>query len=354
MADSIKNISEIEISNETDNIKKIPFDKLKGLLFGGALGDALGAPHEFRHLKHHVYTGKLEYQAYTYNRFSKEKTYLDIGQVTDDTEMGICLMNSIIENKGEYCSKKAVMEYLEWANSGTVFMGRNTRYLFKGIKTHKGYINRFEKMKNPDENQSNGALMRCGILTVYGGQDNFFEIAKSDCELTNPNEISVMCNITLLRGIYACLMMENHREKEKGKIIEIIEKTTNWEIWRAWNTEELSVNGKDKGWCVYGLVLAFKALEKFNNFQNGIDWIIKQGGDTDTNACIGGYLLGAFYGYEKMVQDVRVKENVDIILECNTKKATNRRPKKYLVKNAYTNFNISSLIVMLTKLWKNK
>ncbi len=27
-------------------------DKLKGLLYGGALGDALGAPHEFRHLKH--------------------------------------------------------------------------------------------------------------------------------------------------------------------------------------------------------------------------------------------------------------------------------------------------------------
>jgi ADP-ribosylglycohydrolase len=342
--------------SDSENIietpQKIPFDKLKGLLIGGALGDALGAPHEFRHLKHNIYSGKLEYQAYTWNRFTREKTYLDIGQITDDTEMSICLLNSIIENKGEYCSRKAVMEYLAWANSGTVFMGRNTRYLFKGIKTYKGYTNRFEKMKTPENNQSNGALMRCGILAIYGGQDNFLDIVKSDCEITNPNEISVICNTILLQGIYACFFLDN--PKKKSKIIEIIEKTTNWEIWRNWNTEELSVNGKDKGWCVYGLVLAYKALEKFNSFQEGIDWIISKGGDTDTNACIGGYLLGAFYGYEKMVQNSGVKENVDILFSCNTKKATNPRPKKYLVKNTLTNFNISLVIVMLEKLWKNK
>lgn len=337
----------------------LTFDKLKGLLIGGALGDALGVPHEFRHLKHNVYTGKLEYQAYTFNRFTKQKTYMDIGQVSDDTEMSMCLLKSIIETMREtlkgnppivYSPEKTVMKYIEWANSGMSFMGRNTRYLFKGIKTYNGYLSRFNKMENPQNAQSNGALMRCGVLSIFSicqgiTGNELFKIIKNDCYLTNPNKISRMCNRILIKGIFYCFM-----QREKNDIISKISQCTEPDIINAWKNENLRVDGKNKGWCVFGLVLAFKALEKFDTFKEGIDWIINQGGDTDTNACIGGYLLGAYHGFEKMYSNN--KENIDILYECETVNATNPRPRKYWVKSALCNFDISALILEVKKIGK--
>ena len=51
---------------------------------GFALGDALGAPHEFRQNYCNVYTGKLELQSFRFNRFKKETTYYPVGAVSDD------------------------------------------------------------------------------------------------------------------------------------------------------------------------------------------------------------------------------------------------------------------------------
>jgi len=39
-------------------------DKIRGMFMGAFLGDALGAPHEFRGSGHLVYTGILEHKTY--------------------------------------------------------------------------------------------------------------------------------------------------------------------------------------------------------------------------------------------------------------------------------------------------
>lgn len=138
------------------------YSKIFGMVFGHALGDALGAPSEFPVIQD--YTGKLEFRIIRVAKpFFKipERTSV-VGQITDDTEMAMVLANVL--NKG-YTKQDAALAYMKWSNSNVPFLGKNTKNLFKGVKTYRGYIKRYEKFSNPD-NQSNGPLMRCYPLVV--------------------------------------------------------------------------------------------------------------------------------------------------------------------------------------------
>ena len=56
-------------------------DKFNGMILGGALGDALGAPHEFIRQRKTKYTGILQYQPSSYNTFTQDETFYDIGMM---------------------------------------------------------------------------------------------------------------------------------------------------------------------------------------------------------------------------------------------------------------------------------
>lgn len=172
-------------------------DKYKGLLVGLALGDALGAPYEGASADKIVYATSdpisrplsLHNQKYHRDRFN-HITHLDKGQVTDDTEMAICIINSLSNGTDR------ILEYLEWANSENSHgIGKNTRQLFKGIKTKRGYENRYAAINTG--NQSNGALMRCAVLSVTRNP----ALYEADCRITNPNQVCINTNLIYLKLI---------------------------------------------------------------------------------------------------------------------------------------------------------
>ena len=63
-----------------------------------------------------------------------------------------------------------------------------------------------------------------------------------------------------------------------------------------------------------------------DSFRNGVQDTVMQGGDTDTNAAIGGSLLGAVYGREAVPQSW-----IDALLQCrpsaDNPRTTNPRPE---------------------------
>jgi ADP-ribosylglycohydrolase len=95
---------------------------------------------------------------------------------------------------------------------------------------------------------------------------------------------------------------------------------------KALNGIEVNVR-KNKGWCIYGMYLAFYALIHTKSYKEGIDYIIKQGGDTDTNACIGGYLLGAYYGFNIMCKDETTLKNIGILTNAKTDRSKYKNSK---------------------------
>jgi ADP-ribosylglycohydrolase len=88
---------------------------------------------------------------------------------------------------------------------------------------------------------------------------------------------------------------------------------------------------ENKGWCVNALYCAYKGLRDFDDYQSAIDYIIQQGGDTDTNACIAGALLGAFYGFKTMMENDATKQNFDTQQKCNIDESDFKRPKIYTI-----------------------
>lgn len=306
-------------------------NKLKGLIIGGALGDALGAPHELRYQKD-KYTGNLDYRARFFNRFTGE-IFFEKGQITDDTEMHLCIINRLIQDK-KYILDNVILEYMEWANSGTNSMGRNTRELLKGVKTLNGYKKRYEKKFSDDDIRENtlgnGCLMRCGILgfLLYKDKKNLVNI-KNDCYITNPNNISYECNLVLTKLISLCFKNKDKKYIKKyllKNIDKYNDKVKEYVMYGIEN-KDIEINNKSKGLCLYGLYCAILGLLHFTNYKTAIDFIINKKGDTDTNACISGYLLGSYYGYDNL-EDCE-KNNIKTLLNCSTKKSDKVRDEKY-------------------------
>ena len=86
-------------------------NKRMGIIIGHALGDSLGAPVEFYPYAH--YTGLLDSPIVRYTR-AYGKQVSAIGQVSDDTEMALVLLDTI--NNG-YTKEKAIINYMLWANN---------------------------------------------------------------------------------------------------------------------------------------------------------------------------------------------------------------------------------------------
>jgi ADP-ribosyl-[dinitrogen reductase] hydrolase len=311
-------------------------DRLKGGFIGHALGDALGIPHEFRYQKAE-YTGILQRAEYRYGPRFKAKTvvFLEKGQVSDDTEMTLMLLRVIAENEG-YDRDNAVIKYMEWANANShKMMGINTRKMFGSLKPpleyktdHKiCYVRTFNnrKIDYDDSKRSNGALMRCLPMILLDDEN----CIKEDCFLSNPSSFAYSVNIAYIRGAKEAFIGE-----DKNCIIDKMLTVDHEEVCDliklATNKENIRDVTKMKGFCAHGLYLAVYSLLHFETYKSGIDYIILQGGDTDTNAAIAGGLLGLYYGIEVMREEL--DDDINILLECTTNESGLPREEKYTSK----------------------
>jgi len=300
------------------------YNKILGLMVGAALGDALGAPYEFRHIStiQKKYTGKLDTPISFNNQYVGFRQ-AEIGQITDDTEMMLVLLDLITEQKGYY-KTQAILDYMEWANNKTTFaMGLNTRRLFKGVKTFNGFLRRYRNI-DFTEQQSNGALMRCAILAVLDDINYLLE----DCTISNNNPICLETN-----RVYLTLVKRSLNGDKKKHILNDIltitqNETVNNVINEALNRKERNII-ENKGWCLHGLYMAIYCFKHFNSHRKAINHTILCGGDTDTNACIVGALFGAYYGYDDINNES--SDNIRILLNCDTCGGDFVRNEKYLI-----------------------
>jgi len=294
-------------------------NKIKGMLIGAFLGDALGTPFE-RHSKI-KYTGDLTTtKLYHKDRFGHETT-LDYGQCSDDSEMTIILFNHIKKHNNTIDKDSLILDYIEWANHKTSFaLGKNTRALFKGIKTLDGYKKRYDK-RNKDC-QSNGALMRCSPLVLV--DQKYWSI---ECAITNPNKICIETNMIYLNLLKNALngIKPNINTIDRTHLSEPL-----IEMFKQLDDNMVRDITKQKGWCVHGLYCALHAFNHYTSFGDAMKWIIESGGDTDTNATITGALYGAYYGYDELYK--QQKKNIDCLMNCTTENGNKVRPMKYLPK----------------------
>jgi ADP-ribosyl-[dinitrogen reductase] hydrolase len=295
-------------------------DKTRGMLYGLALGDALGAPHERSSIP---YTGLLDKPIVNHSRWQGQRISA-LGQITDDTEMSLVAAQSLLTHGHTF-----VIDYIGWANSKIPFLGKNTRALFYGVTTLKGYEKRYLKVfsvPSDEWTQSNGSLMRASPLFVLPDSD----IIK-DCKYTNPHPINVEANLVYCHALQRLYRNMNAYDVFTAAVEECTLPILRERLLAIADGKSIDFSQK-KGWVLHAFGLAFSTLLSTDDYATQIDRICTiPRSDADTNGAIAGAMLGMRFGAQKMLSNEKTHLNVEILMACDTTKGDYPRPQQYSV-----------------------
>ncbi|MDR0864047.1 MAG: ADP-ribosylglycohydrolase family protein [Candidatus Symbiothrix sp.] len=286
-------------------------DKIKSVLFGVAVGDALGVPVEFKsrqELKQNPVSDMMGYG--TYNQ--------PPGTWSDDSSLTFCLAEALTQDFDlNTIGQNFVKWYQEgyWTPYGEVFdIGNSTRKALYRISngTKPELAGGCEETDN-----GNGSLMRIAPLLFYlldKTPDERFEITRQVSSITHRH----------IRSVIACFYyLEFARQLLEGK--------SKWLIYKNLQTEitdyllSLSVNPTEitlfdrllkgnihelpeaeisgNGYVLHTLEAGIWCLLTTDNYKDAVLKAINLGEDTDTTGAVTGGLAGLLYGFENIPQN---------------------------------------------------
>jgi ADP-ribosyl-[dinitrogen reductase] hydrolase len=300
-------------------------DRARGALIGLAVGDALGttlefsapaAPPPFSRLidgPHREIIGGGPFSVAP-------------GQVTDDTQMAVCLAASLLSCDG-YDSGDAAARYVEW--SRVAFdAGNQTKSALDAIA--RG-VTPFEAgrsvwLATPGRPPAgNGSLMRTAPIGVRFALDTRARMAASlrDSSITHHDPRCQLACVALNGAIAAAVTQRpteplNLFEHAIGELIRAgpmlaRTRTVSAHERRAavdavledlnlalepdprLDGGEVDIH-RTRGFVRVALRLAFWELYQAESFEAGLIDVVNRGGDADTNGAITGALLGAYWG----------------------------------------------------------
>ena len=277
-------------------------NRIKGLIFGQAIGDALGLASEFmteEEVRHFYPTGIRAYEDIIEDR---HRSLWKKGAWTDDTDMMLCVLDSIVEHKAINLTDIAT-RFLHWKQTDGIGIGRHTLNVLSLGDYVDNPFKASELVWNMSRKQSaaNGAIMRTAILGYWNYKD--WGAVKSNtedvCKLTHfdPRCIGSCIIITyivhrhltnqeILKSDILCIANEYD-----SRIIEYVELAYQNSI----ETLRLDEQGKI-GYTLKTMSAALWAYNYSTDFYSGLRNIIEQGGDADTNGAVTGALLGLKFG----------------------------------------------------------
>ena len=157
-------------------------------MWGQAVGDALGTTVEF--LSAARIAGRPA-DGWPKNLIGQGPFQLAPGQVTDDTELALCLARSLVK-QGRYDEEDAAAAYVRWFRSDPFDIGNATRQAFGGEGSNApGMAARMRGRAN-QTTQANGSLMRSSPLGIFGAtlpREALAKLAASDSTLSHPDPV---------------------------------------------------------------------------------------------------------------------------------------------------------------------
>ncbi len=306
-------------------------DAAVGAVLGALVGDAAGAVLEF--LDRPVTGADVDHAMTmpgggTWN--------VAPGQVTDDGELTMCLLRALAGG-GARPRDAAAPRYAAWVASRPFDIGATTSASL-GCLRRPEWSKRAEEIGVADaiteaarqrcmESKANGSLMRISPLAVWGAarsRDELLVAAAEDASLSHPNpscvdaaRAYVLALSTLVRtgGDVAAALEEVHAWASRAACEEV----------RGWLEDaasgvEVPFTPLD-GFVRIGFTHAFRHLHRGTTYEAGLREVLAGGGDTDTNACIVGGMLGARWGAAAIPSEMRAA-----VLACDTSRGAHPRP----------------------------
>jgi len=311
----------------------------KNILFGVAIGDALGVPYEFssrESMAQNPAKGAVGYK--THNQ--------PPGTWSDDSSLTFCLAESLVSG---YSLKTTADNFIKWKNNSywtarnNVFdIGRTTSHAISRLQNilESENIDDLELLKYQAEefDNGNGSLMRILPLIYFINQKDIrkqFDIIWKNSALTHRH----------IRAAMSCLIylkFAEHLMNGIGKIDAYAQ--TRKDIINFWRDMEFSPHEQKQfdriiqnditsyhkdtilsgGYVIESLEASFWSFLKTENYESAVLTAINFGHDTDTTGAITGGLAGIYYTYDGipdfwLASLARMEKIEDLSLRLNEK-----------------------------------
>lgn len=278
-------------------------DKIKGCIYGQAVGDALGLGTEFMsqdEVKKYYSKGLVYYDQIIQDAHRKR---WQKGSWTDDTDMMICIAKA--RKNCHFDLNKIAHNFKDWFNGTPMGIGRHTfNVLCMGDYTKDpikaaDIIWRLYKCRSA----ANGGLMRTSIVATSPMVEE--EEIANICRLTHPDMRCIGSCVLYVRLIQNLIFnniqldisaLKDIADRYDSRINEYIDLATNE------NPTVLSLDDNMMGYTLKTMSVALWSLWHYNSFKDGLLSVVNLGGDADTNAAVSCALLGAKYGFSNIPQ----------------------------------------------------
>jgi ADP-ribosyl-[dinitrogen reductase] hydrolase len=302
-------------------------NKIKGALFGLAVGDALGVPVEF---KQREYLEAFPVKGITgYGSWNQPP-----GTWSDDSSLAFCLAESLAKG---YDLNDMAKNFMNWMQHG--FWGAHHKVFDVGGATRFA-IGRLTKGISPllsggmmEDDNGNGSLMRIMPL-LFSIKD-----LPIDERYKKIKEVSSITHAHF-RSVFACFIyLEFALQILNGNTIDTA--YTNMQALvksyaaaNDFNPKELQLfsrvldthikNVKEDaihsgGYVLHTLEASLWCLFNTDNYADAVLKAVNLGGDTDTTGCVTGGLAGLLYGCEEIfevwINEIARKDDIDNL--CN-------------------------------------
>ncbi|MFM2237982.1 MAG: hypothetical protein RL389_329 [Actinomycetota bacterium] len=273
-------------------------DRALGSIVGLAIGDALGAPYEFKP----PVTDDTPITMYYNERWRP-------GKWTDDTAMAIAIMQAWTTH-GNITSVEAqdslVRIWKEWAKTAPD-VGVQTRQVLMSLnqETAEEATLASEALHNvTGRSGGNGSLMRTAPLAFLKLPEE--EVAKVVTQISKLTHFDDDAAHACIIWVFAIRHAIKTGELDFEPGFEFLpeEAKTKWHGFLQEATEHPPVHFENNGWVVAAFKAAASAVMIGHyNYTKGIEAAIRAGFDTDTVAAIAGSLLGAISGEKYLPEE---------------------------------------------------
>lgn len=254
--------------------------RARAALFGVAVGDALGATTEFM-------TPAQIRGRYGVLRDIVGGGWLNLpaGQVTDDTEMTLCVARGIVRSGGGDLEPIAD-RFARWLSEDPADVGATCR---RGIEE---YMEKGRLEAPPDEKGAgNGAAMRVApvALCTLGDEELLVRLAVGQAHITHHHPLSDAACVSVGKMIQRGLL----GGPPQGLRAEAEDLSSRHPEFRF-----EAYDGKSSAYVVDTLRTVFDALFSTDSFEDCVVKTVNRGGDADTTGSIAGAIAGARYGLD--------------------------------------------------------
>jgi ADP-ribosyl-[dinitrogen reductase] hydrolase len=274
--------------------------RARAAFLGLALGDALGATTEF------LLPGEIRFKYKVHNKIiGGGWLNLKPGQITDDTEMSLCIARALDETGG-WDAIRIMDHFARWLKSKPVDVGATCR---RGISS---YIIKGEIGKTYSEwDAGNGAVMRMAPVALFclGDEALLEKLAVAQARLTHNNVLSDAACITVGRLVQQAILGAD-RPRLHALVRELIDEFPKFQFNRY--------RGGASPYVVETLQTVFHYFFGTAFFEECLVGVVNQGGDADTTGAIAGMIAGAFYGLDELPKKWLKKLNPAVRQEVET------------------------------------